>query len=339
MSKRTGRLKGRKRRVRIQRVLLIGALLLGILGLIVSFPLLGHIKELRAALDRYDVTALEKELAWIDEEAAWLKKIPMIRDGEFWLQLNQGDYANLASQLALYPDDKHRFWLFQLHLRTEQESKAQQVSDGLQSSSLRSLAEGLLLARQGEDQKASDRVQAATDSDLSREEQVLKNIILARLEMSLGNQDKALEAWNRAKALSPHHPLIIETEYDLALASGQWGKAKELGRQIEEMPGFSSQPDYLIKKALLALTVGERQIWQQTIEELSTMTNGKAYQDYLLGNELYDSGQFKEAAKHFQSALGGDLTNPIKADTEKAWAQANERVQAEAALNQARKQP
>lgn len=338
MSKRKVRSKGRKRRVRIQRVLLIGALLLGILGLIGSFPFLGHIKELRAALDRYDVTSLEKELAWIDEKAAWIKKLPIIRDGEFWLQLNQGENTNLASQLALYPDDKHRFWLFQLHLRTEEESKALLDSEGLQSFSLRSLAEGLLLARQGEYLKARDRVQAATDSELSREDQVLKNIILTRLEMSLSNQDKALEAWNRAKELSPHHPLIIETEYDLALASEQWEKAKELGRQLEGIPGFSNNPDYLIKKALLALTIGERQMWQQTLEELSAISNGKAYQDYLLGNELYDSGQFKEAAKHFQSAVDGNLTKQFKADAEKALAQASERVQAETALNQTKKQ-
>lgn len=337
MSKRKGRSKGRKRRVRVLRVLFLGALLLGMLVLIGSFPFLGHIKEFRAALDRYDVTTLDEELAWINEEAAWLKKIPMIRDGEFWLQLNQGESANLATGLALYPDDKHRFWLFQLHLRTEQESKAQQDIEGLQSMSLRSLADGLLLARQGDYPKAIVRVQAAADSELSREEQILKNIILTRLEMSLRNQDKALEAWNRAKSLSPYHPLIVEAEYDLALVSGQWGKAKELGHQIEDMPGFSNQPDYLIKKALLALTLGERQIWQQALEELGTIDNGKAYQAYLLGNELYETGQFKEAVKHFQSAIDGDIKKHIRADAEKAWAQANERIQAETALNQAKK--
>ncbi len=330
----------RKRKASLPRIVLVVTLILLFMGLILNFPVLGHIKEVRSALDRYDVEGLSGELAWISENASWLKKVPLIRDGEIWLELNQGEYKDLEARLTQFKDDKHRFWLFQAHLLMEQENKAQQDISALQSSSLHALAEGILLAQQGDEQKASVTLQASKDSELNQEAKVLKYISLARLEMSRGDLDRAQEAWKRASEVSSNYPLVIETEYDLALVSGQWGKAKELSLQLEKFPRSSSQADvFRIKKALLALTVGERQVYQQILEELGTRENGVAYVDYLSGIELYGQGKFKEAAENFQNSLDRGLTNPIRSDAESALTQAKERTQAESALNQAKKQP
>lgn len=329
----------RKRKASLPRLVLVLIILLFFIGLILNFPVIGHIKEVRSALDRYDIEGLSSELAWINENASWLKKVPLIRDGEIWLEVNQGEYEDLEARLTKLKDDKHQFWLFQVHLLMEQENKAQQDISALQSSPLHTLAEGILLAQQGEDQKASDTLQASKDSELNREAKVLKYISLARVEMSRGNLDKAQESWKRANEVSSNYPLVIETEYDLALVSGQWGKAKELSLQLESFPRTSSQTDVLrIKKALLALTVGERQVYQQILEEFGARENGVAYVDYLSGIELYGQGKFKEAADNFQKSLDHGLTNPIRSDAEKALTQAKERVQAEGALNQAKKQ-
>ena len=329
----------RKRRVRIPRIVGVVFALIFCIGLIINFPVIGHVKEVRSALDRYDIEAVDTELAWIGDNASWLKKVPMIRDGEIWLKLNQGAYDDLEGDLAQFEDDKHRFWLFQAHLLMDQENKAQLDIQTLQSSSLRALAEGLLLAKEGNDQKASDKIRTATDSELNHDEKVLKYISLARIEMSLGDLDRAQEAWKRANELSSDYPLVVETEYDLALTSGQWGRAKELSLRLEEISGDPNRLQVLlIKKALLALTVGERQIYQETLEELGTLKDGEAYLNYLSGTELYEQGNFKEAEKNFQNSLNRGLPNPIRRDAEKALAQAKERIQAENALNQAKKQ-
>jgi hypothetical protein len=84
--------------------------------------------------------------------------------------------------------------------------------------------------------------------------------------------------------------------------------------------------------------VGERQVYQQILEELGARENGVAYVDYLSGLELYGLGKFKEAADDFQKSLDHGLTNPIRSDAESALSQAKERVKAESALNQAKKQ-
>lgn len=337
MSRKRGRVKGRKKQIRVSRVLFIGVILFVILGLLGNLSLIRHLKEFRTAIDRYDTRSLAKELLWINQNASWLKKIPMVRDGELWLNLNQGQFENLDSQLAEFSDDKHRFWLFQVHLAVGQDSEAQQDIEGLQSMSLRALAKGLMEARLGNFKEGVEQVHLSIDSDLGRDEQVLKNITLARLEMSLGNLDKAQEAWEVAEALSPMNPLISETEYDLALASGQWGRAKTIVAKLEEVPGYDQSPDFLIKRALLALTLGERQIWEQTIEKLSNIKNGNIYTDYLLGIEYYELGQFKQAAQSLESSMAGELPAAIYQDAKKAWEQATERIKAEPLLNNARK--
>jgi tetratricopeptide (TPR) repeat protein len=337
MSKRRGSKKGRKLRLRFAKVFFFGIILISLLYLMINFTLIKHIKELRTAIDRYDNKIVTEELTWIDENASWLNKIPFIRDAGFWSRLNQGEYENIDSQLTQFSDDKHRFWLFQVHLAKDEESRAQQDLAGFNSAAYRALANGLLNIKQGKYEEGYQQIQSSAESELSRDEQVLKNISLARIEILRGNQEKAQAAWQKAKEVSPLNPLIREMEYDLALASGQWGKAKEVFLKLEENPSYSERPDFLTKKALLALTVGERPIWEQAIEKLSKMTNGKAYIDYLLGIENYEQGQFKEAMKYFQSALAGNLPEQIQQDAEKSWIQSKERVEAELALSKVKK--
>jgi tetratricopeptide (TPR) repeat protein len=324
----------RKRRIRVKRVLLTGVLFLCILA---SLPVLWHVKEIRTAQDRYDFQGLQEELDWVEERTPWLKKIPLIRDSEFWLNLNQGQYEVVQNKLTHYEDDKHKFWLFQIYLLKNQEKQAQNLIQELESVSRRELAEGLFAAKVGDNHLAGEKIRLVADSELNHEEQILKNLSLTRIEMALGNLDKAEEALNKAKKLSPQYPLALATEFDLLLASGKWEAAKQLEVKLEGIPSYSERPDYLIKKALLALTIGELEVWNRTLTHLSELENGDSYREYLTGVESYQLGKFNEAIVHLKKSLEQDLPDQFRKDAEKALAQASERLNAESALGIAKK--
>lgn len=330
MSRRRRSSIGVKKRRRALKVLIAGILFLSLLFL--SMPYLKHINAYRSAIDRYDFNALSQELAWIEDKGSWLKKIPLIREGELWLKLNQGDYENLELELAQYEDDSHRFWLFQLHLLKGQPNDAEKVIQAFSSPTLKRFSEGLLWADKEEYEKAVSTLLTIEDSDLGSEEQVLKSIALARSYMALGKLEQAQKSWQIAAKLSSEHPMVMETEYDLALTTGQWGRAKELSGQIIASQDSPYRQQLLVKKALLALVVGDRESYQGSLEELGKKEKGEAYVNYLTGLEVYERGEFKQAVEYLQGALELGLPSFVEKDATLALAQARERVEAEDAL-------
>lgn len=330
--KKTSRLK--KHRLRLGRVMIVGIIAVVLVISMSLLPALGHIKGVRSAVDRYDVEKLAVELAWFDTHAEWLKRLPLIRDGELWLKLSLGEYDGLEERLQAFRDDKHQFWLLQVHLLLGDKEKAQAALAGLESESRHALGEALIEVYAGDHLNARKKLELTGDSGLSLEERVLKAITSARVEMALNNDKGAQAAWAEAKKLAAEHPLVQETEWDLALAEGQWGRALELSDQLTSLSGNTSRRELLLtKKALLALTVGERRVYEETVSQLTGQKNGEALISYLAGNEHYAQGDFKGASERLQNALKLGLPDAVRDDAESALKQVNERVQAELALS------
>lgn len=324
--------KGVRKRRRAMKVLLAGILLLSLL--LLSIPYVKHINAYRSAIDRYDFNTLSQELAWIENKGKWLKKIPLVQEGELWLRLNQGDYENLEGELAQYEDDAHRFWLFQLYLLKAQPNNAEEVIQSFGSPALKRFSEGLLWADNEEHEKAVSTLLTISDSDLNSEERVLKSITLARSYMALGNLEQAQKSWQIAANLSSKHPMVVDTEYNLALSTGQWGRAKELSSQIIAPKDSPYTQQLLVKKALLALVVGDRGSYQDSLEELGKMEKGEACVNYLTGLEVYERGEFQHAVEYLQRAIDIGVPRFLENDATTALALAKERVEAEAAIKQ-----
>lgn len=324
----------KKRKLRLGRVFILGIMTIAILISISLFPVFEHIKGVRSSLDSYDVEALTTELAWFDEHAGWLKHLPLIRDGELWLKLSQGEYDGLEERLQAFGDDKHQFWLLQAHLLMGEGDKAQADLVGLESESYHALAEALIQTKTGDYSNAKKKLELAADSDLNLEERVLKAITLSRLEMAVNNYEGARAAWTLAQKMAVQHPLVIEMEWDLALAKGQWGRALELSELLKNSPGNSSRTELMLtKKALLSLTVGERLMYEEIVAQLAEQKNGEALISYLTGNDLYAQGDFKGASERLKNALMLGLPDWVRGDAENALAQAKERIEIDPVLS------
>ncbi|HHY26137.1 MAG TPA: hypothetical protein GX523_05170 [Desulfitobacterium dehalogenans] len=310
-------------------------LISGILILILLFeglPYFQHISAYRSAVDRYDFTALSQELAWIEENGVWLKRIPFIEKGELWLRLNQGEYEEMELELVQYGDDGHRFWLFQLYLLRDRPDEAEKVIAALQNPALQKLAQGMLWANGEDNEKAVSTLLTISDRDLNSEDQVLKNIALSRSYLTLGKLEQAQKSWQIAAEISSTHPLVLGTEYDLALFTGQWGRAKELSSQSAPVHAASYGEQVLVKKALLALVIGDRESYDNTLKALETKDKGEAYVLYLAGIKMYERGEFAQAAENLNGAIQMGLPDLIEKDAAQALTQAQERVEAEGAL-------
>lgn len=330
MAKRRRTPQGNKKRKRAFRLLMVA--LLFFVFILASVPYIKHISTYRNAISHYDFQIASQELTWIEEKASWLKKIPLIQEGEVWLKLNQGSYEDLEQVLAKYDDNSHRLWLFQLYLLKDQSDKAKSIIPNFDSPAYTKLSEGLLWADQEDYEKAVNALLTINDGDLALGEQVMKNIALARSYMAQGKFEQARRFWQVAAGLSSNHPLVVETEYDLALSSGQWGRAKELSNQLSTDFDNPYKEQLLVKKALLALVVGDRTSYQESLKELETKENGEAYTRYFKGLEMYERGEFASAMEDIQGALELGLPSFLEVDASQALAQVKERVEAERAL-------
>lgn len=331
MSRKKRSSRGYKKRMRILKILIGGILIFGILFL--SSPYLKHIMAFRGAIDRYDFMALSQELTWMEDKADWLKKVPAIREGELWLKLNQGNHQDLEADLLQYDDDTQRFWLFQLYCLQGKLGEAESMIHTFKSLPLQRLAEGLLWYEEESYEEAEKVLLTINDTDLNREEQVLKNIALTRSLMASGDLERAQKSWQSASEISSAHPQVLATEYDLALNLGQWDRAKELSRQLVGTDNISYTQQLLVKKAILSLVIGERKSYEDTLKEIEKLEDGEACLQYLAGIEEYEHGDFVKAAEHLQGALDRGLPQFVVKDATIALQQAGERIAAEKALS------
>lgn len=268
----------------------------------------------------------------MEDKAGWLKVVPAIREGELWLKLNQGSYENLEADLLKYDDDTQRLWLLQLYCLQGKPKEAESILQTFKAFPLQRLAEGLLWYEEESYEEAVNVLLTINDTDLNREEQVLKNIALTRSHMAIGDLDRAQKSWRTASETSSAHPQVLATEYDLALTLGQWDRAKELSRQLVVTDNISYTQQLLVKKAILSLVIGERERYEDTLKEIDKLEDGEACLQYLAGIEVYEHGDFVKAAEHLQGALDLGLPQFVEKDAIIALQQANERIEAENAL-------
>lgn len=317
----------RKRKNKAKRIFLLGVL---ILAFLLAQPI-WHLFQIRFAQDRFDMSKIASEMTWVEEKAPWLLKIPLVDDSTLWLSLNQGETVT-DQELLVHADDKHRFWLLQLKLQKAQFKEAAQILPAISSSSTQLLGQGLIELAQGKYDTAIAKFNAAPDLQLTKEEKVLKKLALSRCLLGQGDEMGAKNEWEKAKAIAPAHPLVIEEEFDLALIDADWKEAERLSVQMEQWPGYDHNFDFQTKKALLYLTLGQTAQWEKVLETLGQSSGGESYQKYLLGVQKYQAGEWKTAQAMFKESLTGELSSAIRSDANQALKQVSERLSAASAL-------
>lgn len=305
-------------------------LLILILTILLAQPA-WHIFQLRSAQDRFDLSQVNTELIWLKHKAPWLNKIPLIRDSAIWVDLNQG--KDLSDQdILIQKDDKHRFWLIQVKLQKNNIDEAAQVLAEVNSTSIQNLGQGLIDFVQGKYDVSSQKLNAVSDLKLTKEEKVLKALVLSRCSLLQGNEAEAQKEWDKAHNMAPKHPLVIEEEFDLALIHADWQKAEQLVSQLELLPGYATNFNFKTKKALLYLSLGKNTQWEDILQDLNQTPEGKPYQSYLLGIKYYQAGDWKTSQAKFKEALTGQISAAVRQDANNALKQINERLSAEAQL-------
>lgn len=293
--------------------------------------LIAHIFQIRVAKDHFDIVHLDREITWIKKNAPWFDRIPLIRDSDIWLSLNQGKVLPDREILA-NSDDKHLFWLVQFKLQKGQYTEASEILNKIVSPSEQMLGMGLLDLAQGRYDSALQKLNAAQDTKLTKEENVLKLLALSRRLMVLGENVSAQEEWEKAKNIAPNHPLIVAAEFDLALLRGDWKNAEELLPQIDQWPGYDQDFEFQTKKGLLYLTLGQKEEWDEVLTHLNQLPEGKPYGSYLAGIKKYREGDWKTAKVNLQDSLTTQLSPLIQQDARMALQQVDERLSADKAL-------
>lgn len=317
----------KRRKSRAKGIFFLGIVALTIL---LAQPIY-HLFQIRSAQDRFDMTKTASELTWVKEKAPWLVKIPLVEDSALWLSLNQGETVT-DQHLLKHKDDKHRFWLFQLKLQQSEFTEANQILPTISSPKTQLLGQGLIDLAQGKYDSATEKLNAVPDLQLTKEEKVLKRLAISRCLLGQGDEIEAKKEWEKAKALTPDHPLVIKEEFDLALINANWEEAERISVQMEQWPGNNINFDFQATKALLYLTLGQTAQWENVLATLSQSSEGETYRKYLLGVQKYQEGEWKVAQAMFEESLTGELSSAIRDDANQALKQVSERLNAEAAL-------
>lgn len=317
----------RKRNNKAKKIALLGIILLGIFLAQPTY----HLFQIRSAQDRFDMNKIANERTWVKANAPWLVKVPLVEDSFIWLALNQGETLK-DQELLEHADDKHRLWLLQLKLQQGQYSEASQILPMISSSVTQLLGKGLIEMAQGNYGTALVQLNAVSDSQLTKEDKLLKNLALSRCLLAQGDEEGAKKEWEKAKALAPAHPLVLEEEFDLALVNADWKEAERLSIQIEQLPGNERNLNFQTKKALLYLTLRQTAQWEEVLESLSQSSEGVVYQMYLLGVQKYQDGEWKTSQDLLEKSLAGELSPAIRSDANQALKQLSERIDADTAL-------
>jgi tetratricopeptide (TPR) repeat protein len=317
----------RKQKRKVKRILFLVPIALLILLAQPTY----HLFQIRSAQDRFDMSKIAYETTWVKENAPWLDKVPLVEDSFLWLALNQGEPIR-DQDLLEHSDDKHRFWLLQLKLQQEQFKEANQILPMISSPSTQLLGQGLIEMTQGDYDAALEKLNGIPDTKLSKEEKVLKSLAVSRCFLGKEDEMGAKKEWEKAKALAPDHPLVIEEEFDLALMDADWKEAERLSVQMEQWSGNNYNLNFQTKKALLYLALGQTSQWDKAIETLSQSSKSESYQRYLLGIKKYQEGEWKASQAMLEEALTGELSSAIRNDANQALKQVNERLDADKAL-------
>lgn len=307
-------------------------LLLIVLSVLIS-PFVWRMNRLRVAESGYDFQTVKEELQWWEEHGSLLNHLGIIRDASLRYQLNIGG-DNLESELAMYQDEKHQFWLFLLNLRNGKTIEAQNVLNLLDQKPLGTLGQGLILMAKG-DVEESVQLLAEVEQDwksMSKEAQALRHLTLAQAGMIMGDRQVTQTELAAAQSLNPNNPAYVPMAFDIAIGEGQWRKALELSQIIATQTWRPKNTLFETKKALLAIHENNTQELSDSLSALTELPQGKASIDYINGIRVINTGQLQEGKALLERALDSGLEGRLKADAQKSLDQVIARQNADRSL-------
>lgn len=325
-------LKRRKRNLR-RRWTTFLLLFLTIL-MVSSSPFLWHLDRLRKAESVYDVQRVKEELHWWEGHGGLLNKLEMIRDASLWLELNVGG-KDLESKLAMYPDEKHQFWLFLLNLQKGKMTEAQTVLNRLDKTPLGQLGQGLISMAKGEVEESS-RLLAEAELDwktLPKQAQALRSLTLAQVALIKGDHQGAQTELEAAQRLDPSNPACLAVAFNIAIGNEDWVKAQELSRIIVNQTWSPKNTLFETKRAVLAIRVNNLQELSDSLSALKELPRGDVCINYVNGIQALSKGQLQEGKSLLEQALKNGLDGGLKEDAQKSLDQVTARQNADRSLH------
>lgn len=309
-------------------------LLFLIILVVTTSPFVWRLDRLRQAESVYDVPRVKEELQWWEVHGGLFNKLRMIRDSSLWLELNVGG-KNLESKLAMYQDEKHRFWLFLLNLQKGKMTEAQNVLNLLDKTLLGQLGQGLISMAKG-DVEESSRLLAEAELDwktMPKQAQALRHLTLAQAAMIMGDHQVTQTELEAAQRLEPNNPACLSVAFDIAIGEGQWAKAQELSRIIMTQTWRPKNTLFETKKAVLAIHENNMQELSDSLSALKELPRGDACINYVNGVHALSKGQLQEGKSLLERALKSGLEGGFKADAQKSLDQVTARQNADRILS------
>jgi len=289
--------------------------------------------RLRQAESIYDVPRVKEELQWWEVHGGLFNKLGMIRDASLWLELNVGG-KNLESKLAMYPDEKHQFWLFLLNLQKGEMTEAQNVLNPLNKAPLGQLGHGMISMAKG-DVEESSRLLAEAEQDwktMPKQAQALRHLTLAHVAMIMANHQVTQTELAAAQRLEPNNPACLSVAFDIAIGEGQWAKAQELSRTIGTQTWRPKNTLFETKKAVLAIHENNLQELSDSLSALKELPRGEACINYVNGVHTLSKGQLQEGKSLLERALKSGLEGGLKEDAQKSLDQVTARQNSDRSL-------
>lgn len=314
-----------KRRRQITFILLVIVLVIFAAG-----PFAVHLERMRQAKSEYDVQKVQEELKWVENYGGPLNRLEFLSETKLWLELYLG-VKDAELKLTAYQDEKHQFMLANVYLQTGNLTKAQNLLESMSPSPRRELGKGLLTLTKGDAQQTRELLEdsRAAWKSMTRQEQCLRYLTLAQAAITLEDYFSTKTELEVAQQLDPKNPAIISVEFNLAIAQGQWARAKELSQAIDDQTWRPTNSQYQKKRAVLAIHDNDLQVLGESLALLKEFPLGDASINYLKGINALKQGQIQEGKKLLDLALKSGLEGQARADAQKALEQISDRQKAD----------
>lgn len=317
-----------RRRRQITFLLLITILIVFAVG-----PFVFRLARLSQAKNDYDVRKVQDELLWMEKYGSILNNLEFTRETKLWLELNLG-IKDVEQKLASYQDERHQYWLAMYFMQAGNLSKAQNLLQTMSPSPRSGLGKGILSLAKG-DAKQTRELLAETVADwksMTRQEQCIRHLTLAQAALILEDDMSTKAEFEVAQQLDPKNPACLSVGFDMALVQGQWTKALELSRLIDDQTWRPQNSLYLTKRAILSIHENNMQGLSDSLTSLKELPQGDASINYVNGINALSKGQLQEGKTLLELALKSGLEGEVQADAQKALEQVSERQNADQVL-------
>lgn len=297
-------------------------------------PFVFRLEQLRQARNNYNIVTVQDELLWLEKHGGLLNELKFLRETRLWLELNLGS-KDLEQKLVSFEDDKYKFWLAIVYLQEGNLTKVENLLETMNPSPRRQLGKGFEALAKGDALQIRELL-AETEADwksMTRQEQCLRHLTLAQAAMLLEDYPTTKTELEIALQLDPNNPACLSVEFDAALAQGQWAKALELSRLIDDQTWRPLNSLYLTKRAVLAIHEADSRTLSESLTSLEELPQGDAISNYVNGIIALKKGHLQEGKTLLELALKSGLEGEVQNDARKALKQVSERQDAEQVIS------